>query len=72
METVKDGLHQVKEKLQMALDRQQSVQSEEALFQERVKFIKENIQDIQFRMTSSEDADGEGVMVSDSAPPANF
>ena len=72
LERVKDGLQQVKEKFQMAQDRQQSVQSEESLFEERVKFMQENIQDIQFRLTSSEDVDEEGVMVSDSAPPPNF
>ena len=72
LDTVKNGLQQVKEKLLATQDKQQSVQSEEKQFEERVKFMKEIIQDIQFRLTSAEELGGDKMLVTDSAPPASF
>ena len=72
LETVKNGLQQIKEHLQRTQDKQKSVQIEEAEFEERLKFMKETIQDIQFRQTSSEEVDPESLMILESAPPASF
>lgn len=71
LETVKNGLHQVKDQLQSVQDRQRSVQSEETLFEDRLKVMKEIIQDIQFRMTSSDEYETERI-ISDSLPPPSF
>lgn len=69
LETVKNGLHQMKEKLQVAEERQREIKSEEDGYEDRLKVMREIIQDIQFRLTTSEDMDTEGVVISDSAPP---
>lgn len=71
LETVKNGLQQVKDRLQSAQDRLRSVESEETMFEERMKVMKEIIQDIQFRMTTSDDYDGT-IMISNSMPPSTF
>lgn len=70
LETVKSGLQQVKERLKNAQERQKGVQDEEDNFEERLQVMKEIIQDLQYRMTSSDDLDDR--IVSDSMPPTTF
>ena len=69
LETVKNGLHQMKEKLHVAEERQHQVQAEEKGYEERMSVMREIIQDIQFRLTSEDELDVDGVMVSDGIPP---
>ena len=69
LETVKNGLHQMKEKLHSTEERQKEVQDEELGYEERMNVMREIIQDIQFRLSSEEELDVNSVMVSDSAPP---
>lgn len=69
LETVKDDLHRVKEQLVAAQERQQEVQQEEENFEERVRRMKEVMEDLQMRLTSSQDQDEEAKMViSDTMP----
>ena len=68
LEAVKNGLQKVKEKHQAAEDKLTGVQSEESSFEDRVKTMKEIIQDIQFRLSAREEEEPDTV-VSDSAPP---
>ena len=70
LETVKSGLQQVKERLQSAQARQDEVQNEETDYEARQQVMKEIMQDLQFRMTTSDDM--EDKTVSDSMPPAGF
>lgn len=74
LETVKNSLHQMKEKLQSAEERQRDVQTEEAGYEERLNVMREIIQDIQFRLASDDELDAEGVLISDSVPlpPSTF
>ena len=69
LETVKNGLHQMKEKLHTTEERQNEVQVEEVGYEERMNVMREIIQDIQFRLTSEDEVDMDSVMISDSAPP---
>ena len=69
LETVKNGLHQMKEKLQAAEESQHDVQAEETGYETRLNVMREIIQDIQFRLTSADEVDVEGVMASDGVPP---
>lgn len=66
---VKDDLHAAKEKLQQAQQRQDNVQTEEALFEERLRSMKETIEDIQMRMTAKDRSDSDEVVISEGAPP---
>ena len=70
---VKEDLGLAKDRHQQAQDRADGVQKEEVLFEERVRRMKETIEDLQLRLTSKEDAGQEdSVMVVDSAPPPRF
>ena len=69
---VKEDLHLAKQKHGQAQDSRNGVQKEEELFVERVRHIKETIEDLQLRMTAKQDTDGEDVVVVDSAPPSRF
>lgn len=71
LETVKNGLQQMKDRLQAAQDRQKSVESEETMFVERLRVMKEIIQDIQFRLTTTDEFETQRLVL-DSAPPPNF
>lgn len=71
LETVKNGLHQKKDKLQAAQDRQKSVESEETMFVDRLRVMKEIIQDIQFRLTATDEFETQKV-VFNGAPPQPF
>jgi len=70
LDTAKNGLQEVKEKLQIAEDKQRSVETEEQIYQARLKFMKEIIQDIQFRQTSNQQ--DEQVLVPGSMSPPTF
>ena len=69
---VKEDLHLAKDKHQQAQDSRDSVQKEEVLFEERVRRMKETIEDLQLRLTSKEEDGQEDVVVVDSAPPPRF
>lgn len=69
---VKEDLRLAKDKHQQAAERQDNVQKEEELFQERVRRMKETIEDLQLRLTSRDEEDQEEVVVVDSAPPPRF
>ena len=43
-----------------------TVQSEEELAQERIRCMKETIEDIQLRMTAKDESDSDEVLVTDS------
>ena len=60
---VKAGLQEVKEKLTEEQDRQRAIQSEEILEEERIRAMKELIQDLQYRMTQSDRSEDELVIV---------
>ena len=70
LETVKNGLHQKKDKLQEIQDRQKSVESEETMFTDRLRVMKEIIQDIQFRLTTTDELETQKVILSSAPPPA--
>ena len=59
LETVKEDLQRVKEKLHSAQDRHSVVQGEENMFLERVRRMKEVLEDIQVRLTTKDEADDE-------------
>jgi hypothetical protein len=69
---VKEDLHLAKDKHSQAQDGQNNVQKEEILFEERVRRMKETIEDLQVRLTSKDDDGQEEVVVVDSAPPPRF
>ena len=69
-EKVKNDLQQVKGRLQAAQDRSSSVEMEEHGFEERVRRMKETIEDMQTRLTAKEGEEEEKVIVSDSTPSA--
>ena len=70
---VREDLGLAKDRHQEAQDSANGVQNEEGLCEERVRYMKETIEDIQLRLTSKEDGDkGENVLVADSAPPSRF
>ncbi|GEM_PF-795718 len=68
LNTVKDDLHLAKEKLQQAQDRQMTVQSEEEHAQERLRCVKETIEDIHIRMTAKDVNESDEVGVADATP----
>lgn len=70
LETVKNGLQQVKERLQNVQARQAEIQSDESNYEDRLQVMTEIINDLQYRMTSSDDI--EDKIISDSMPPAGF
>jgi len=55
LETVKKGLQEVKDELEVTMEKHNTVSSEENVFQNRVSSIKELIQDLQFRLADSEE-----------------
>ena len=59
----------MKEKLQAAEESQPDVQAEETGYETRLNVMREIIQDIQFRLTSADEVDVEGVLASDGVPP---
>jgi ASC-1-like (ASCH) protein len=70
LEVVKNGLQQVKERLHDAQMRQKEVQSEESNFGDRMQTMKEIINDLQFRMSNSDDLAGKSI--ADSMPLTGF
>ena len=50
---VKDGLLKVKEEYRDVHDKENTVGSDESLFEDRIRRMKEVIQDVQLRLTSS-------------------
>ncbi len=70
LEVVKNGLQQVKERLHDAQMRQKEVQSEESNFGDRMQTMKEIINDLQFRMSTSDDLAGKSI--ADSMPLTGF
>lgn len=54
--TVKNGLQKERDRLEACQDRQRAVESEAQLYEERIRFMKELIQDIQYRMNASDGA----------------
>tara|TARA_Y100000294_G_C8371346_1_gene262866 strand:- start:152 stop:454 length:303 start_codon:yes stop_codon:yes gene_type:complete len=65
---VKDGLQGKKEELSRAMDRQNEVQADESAQAERIRSMKEIIQDIQIRLQGQGNED-ENAMVADVMPP---
>ena len=59
---VKAGLQEAKDKLAEAGDRQKAVQGEETLYEDRIRFMKEIIEDLQYRMTQSDRLEDERVI----------
>lgn len=72
LETVKEELQRAKARLQEAQNGLDGANAQEELFVERVRKIKETIEDLQVRLTARYEADADGVLVSDSAPPSSF
>ena len=73
LERVKDDLGQVKDKLGSVQKHMDQVRSDEEDYQDRVRRIKETIEDLEIRMTSSSQDDSEeNVVVSDSSSPRPF
>jgi archaellum component FlaC len=73
LERVKDDLGQVKDKLGSVQKHMDQVRSDEEDYQDRVRRIKETIEDLEIRMTSfSQDDSEENVVVSDSSSPRPF
>ena len=56
LRAVKSGLQRQKDRLQECQDRQKAVESEEQLHEERIRFMKELIQDIQYRLAAGDEA----------------
>ncbi len=48
------------------------VKTEEDSYEDRVRRIKETIEDLEIRMTSSGEEEGDEVIISDGAPPRPF
>ena len=61
---VKDGLQEKKQELNQAMKQQDAVQADEAAQLERIRSMKEIIQDIQLRLQGKGDED-ENAMVAD-------
>ncbi|MCZ6675479.1 MAG: hypothetical protein O7C75_21335 [Verrucomicrobia bacterium] len=61
---VKDGLQEKKQELNQAMEQQDTVQADEAAQLERIRSMKEIIQDIQIRLQGKGDED-ENAMVAD-------
>ena len=73
LDRVKDDLGQVKDKLGSVQKHTDRVRSDEEDYQDRVRRIKETIEDLEIRMTSSSQDDSEeNVAVSDSSSPRPF
>lgn len=73
LDRVKDDLGQVKDKLGSVQKHMDQVRSDEEDYQDRVRRIKETIEDLEIRMTSSSQDDSEeNVAVSDSSSPRPF
>ena len=62
---VKEGLHQKKDELDAAQAQQAEVQTEENGHTERIRFMKELIDDIQIRLTTSDEPDSD--LITDAA-----
>jgi len=71
LETVKDDLQRVKEKLHAAQERNQTVKGEEEMYQERVRRMKEVLEDIQMRMTTKDVEDDDSLTVGSVASPGS-
>ena len=67
LDRVKDDLGQVKDKLGSVQGHMDQVRGEEEDYEDRVRRIKETIEDLEIRLTSSPDQDSEDVVVSDGA-----
>ena len=73
LDRVKDDLGQVKDKHGSVQKHMDQVRSDEEDYQDRVRRIKETIEDLEIRMTSSSQDDSEeNVVVSDSSSPRPF
>lgn len=71
LETVKEDLQRVKEKLQGAQDRNHSVKTEEETYLERVRRMKEVLEDIQMRLTSKDVDEEDAVSVAAGGSPGS-
>ncbi len=69
---VKDDLHLAKEKLHQAQESQNGVQTEEQMFEERFRRIKETIEDIQMRLSAKDERETEEVVADSAPPPRSF
>lgn len=65
----KEGLQTKKEEYQSVLAQQEEVQTEEELHSERIRFMKELINDIGIRLQTSDEDQNELVVDSGSPPP---
>ena len=67
LETVRDDLQRVKQKLQEAQERQNEAEASEEAYTERFRRMKETIEDLQIRLSTQDELE-ETVAVSNSAP----
>ena len=70
LERVKEDLTQVKGKLSDAQSDTEKAREEEDAFEERVRRIKETIEDLEIRLTTAAEEREDQMVVSDSTPSA--
>lgn len=70
LERVKEDLTQVKGKLSDAQSDTEKAREEEDAFEERVRRIKETIEDLEIRLTTAGEEREDQMVVSDSTPSA--
>lgn len=68
LETVKDGLQQAKDRHKITETKQEETETEEAGQTERIRFMKEIIQDLQDRLGTVQELSADKI-ISDSLPP---
>ena len=66
---VKDGLHEKKQELDRAMGRQAEVQTEEDHGSERIRSMKELINDIQIRLTTADEPESSELVIDSGSPP---
>ena len=69
LETVKDDLQRVKRKLHEAQERQSEAEASEEAYTERFRRMKETIEDLQIRLSTQDELEGEAVVVSNASVP---
>ena len=70
LETVRDDLQNVKQKLLEAQERQNEAEVSEEAYTERFRRMKETIEDLQIRLSTQDELEAEPVAASISAPPS--
>ncbi|HAA74673.1 TPA: hypothetical protein DCE37_06085 [Candidatus Latescibacteria bacterium] len=70
LQRVKEDLTQVKGKLSDAQTDTEKAREEEDVFEERVRRIKETIEDLEIRLTTANEEREDPMVVSDGAPSA--